>query len=264
MRSLDGVHWQEDVHPTTACPGDGYPSSCTNWMGAAAFQAGVWLAAGGNGAVMRSTDGGATWKGLKSMFSEGRMRTMGAGSGRFVAGSDVNGSSPATIFVSADNGDHWTAKMPWTGAPSGAFLQFAHGAGTFIAFATSDVAAGQRACFVSSDLGDNWEACAASVKSNVSFVHDGTQWITPASGGYASSTDGKTWTMHTASNVPTMLLFDGKTWFGRSGGTIYSGSTPDSFAKVAMNIAEFRGWVIGQVFDKNVPVMNVPACQDNR
>jgi hypothetical protein len=259
MRSLDAVHWQEDVHPTNACPGEGYPSSCTNWMGAVTYHAGVWLAAGGNGAIMRSSDGGATWKGLKSTFSEARIRAMGAGSGRFLAGSDGG-----AIWVSADNGDHWSKKTPWTGAGSSAFLQFAHGAGTFIAFASDFVASGERACFVSANLGDSWEPCAASVKSNISFVHDGTRWVTPASGGYATSTDGKTWMTHAASNVPSMLLFDGMQWFGRNGGTIYRGETPDAFAKVAMNVSEFRGWTIGQVLDANLPVASVPECHDNR
>lgn len=259
MRSLDAVHWQEDVHPTTACPGDGYPSSCTNWMGAVAFHAGTWLAAGGNGAIMRSTDGGATWKGLKSMFSEGRIRAMGAGSGRFLAGSDGG-----AIWVTADDGEHWTKKTPWTAAGPSAFLQFAHGAGTFIAFASDFVTSNERACFVSANAGDDWTPCAASIKSNTSFVHDGARWVTPASGGYATSTDGASWTIHTASNVPTMLLFDGTTWFGRSGGTIYRGTSPDDFTKVAMNVSEFRGWAIGSVLEENLPITGVPACQDNR
>ncbi|HET6338290.1 MAG TPA: hypothetical protein VFG30_33940 [Polyangiales bacterium] len=266
MRSLDALHWQEDLHPTNACPGDGYPSSCANWMGAVAFHAGTWLAAGGNGAVMRSTDGGSTWKGLKSMSDYGRIRTMGAGSGRFLAGADVSntGGVGAVIWVSADNGDHWANKTPWTSAPMNAYLDFAHGAGTFIAFTPIDGSAGDRACFLSSDAGDTWEVCAASVKSNTSFVHDGAQWVTPANGGYATSPDGKTWTTHTASNVPSMLLFDGKTWFGRSGGTIYRGAALDSFAKVGMNVSEFRGWAIGPVLDKNLPVTGVSACVDNR
>lgn len=266
MRSLDAVHWQEDIHPTTACPGDGYPSSCTNWMGAVAYDAGTWLAAGGNGAAMRSTDGGASWKGLKSMFKEGRIRTMGAGSGHFLAGADVmnTGGDGAVIWVSSDKGDTWAKKTPWTSAPVNAFLQFAHGAGTFLAFATTDVAAGSRACFVSVNAGDSWEPCAATVKASTSFVHDGKQWVTPTTAGYATSLDGKAWTMHSASNIPAQLLFDGTTWFGRTGGTVYRGATLDGFAKVAMSVSEFRAWTIGPVLDKNLPVSGVAACKDNR
>jgi hypothetical protein len=262
MRSLDAVHWQEDVHPKTACPGEGYPSSCTNWMGAVAYTDGVWLAGGGNGASMRSTDGGVTWKGLHSGFPEKHIRALTGGAGRFVAGTDGGG-----IAVTKNNGDTWTALINpplWTGAPSSAVLQIAYGAGTFIAYSTQDVTAGQRACFISTNLGDSWEACTASVKSNLSFVHDGTRWVTTASGGYATSTDGKNWTMHTASNVPSSLLYDGKQWFGRSGGNIYRGQTLDGFAKVATGISEYRGWTIGLVLDKNLPVTGSAACMDKR
>ena len=61
-----------------------------------------------------------------------------------------------------------------------------------------------------------------------------------------------------------MLLFDGAKWYGRSGKTLYRGETPDTFAKVAMNVEEFRGWTIGQVLDSNLPVTGVPECHDNR
>jgi hypothetical protein len=255
MRSLDGEHWQEDVHPTTACKGEAYPSSCTNWMGGVAYLDGTWLAGGGNGAMMRSTDVGASWTGLHAGFPEKHIRSIGAGSGRFLAGTDGGG-----LAVSKDQGDSWTAKTPWSSAPSNAVLQFAYGNGSFIAFTQEDIAAGQRACFVSSNLGDDWQACDASVKSNVSFVHDGTRWVTSANGGYATSTDAKTWTSHTASNVPSQLLFDGKTWFGRTGGTVYRGATLDSFASVATKVSDFRAWTLGAVLATNLPVMGVAAC----
>jgi hypothetical protein len=113
-------------------------------------------------------------------------------------------------------------------------------------------------------MADSWEPCTASVKSNLSFVHDGSKWVTTASGGYATSTDGKAWMTHTASNVPSMLLYDGKQWFGRSGGNIFRGPTLDSFSKVGMGVSEYRGWTIGVVLDKNLPVSGIPACTDNR
>jgi hypothetical protein len=265
MRSLDAEHWQEDVHPTDACKGEGYPSSCTNWMGAVAYSDGIWIAGGGNGALMRSTDGGVTWKGLHPGFPEKHIRALAGGGGRFVAGTDDGG-----IAVTKNNGDAWNTMINpplWTGALKGNseyVLQIAYGAGTFIAYSQQSVPSDKRACFISTNMGDNWEACTASVKSNLSFVHDGTRWVTTASGGYATSPDGKTWTTHTASNVPSSLLYDGKQWFGRSGGNMFRGATLDSFAKVGMGVSEYRGWTIGLVLDKNLPVTGIPACMDNR
>jgi hypothetical protein len=70
--------------------------------------------------------------------------------------------------------------------------------------------------------------------------------------------------MHSANDIPAMLLFDGQTWFGRTAGTLYRGATLESFTKVAMNVSEFRAWTIGRVLDENLPVAGVPACKDNR
>ena len=260
MRSLDGEHWEEDVHPTTACPGEGYPSSCANWMGGVAYQDGVWLAGGGNGATMRSSDGGKTWEGLHHGFPEKPIRTMSAGGGRFIAGTDGG-----LLFVTRDKGDSWSMKSPWTGAPGNAALEAAFGNGTFIAYGTSEVAS-ERACFVSTDAGDNWEACAASVKQSRTFAHDGEQWVAPVSGGYVTSTDAKTWTMHTATSFPDQLLFERttETWFGRRSGSIYKGATLDTLTRVAMNVEEYRGWSIGRVLASNLPITTPAACTDKR
>lgn len=260
MRSLDGEHWQQDVHPTNACPGEGYPSSCTNWMGGVAYQNGVWLAGGGNGATMRSRDGGRTWEGLHHGFPEKPIRTMSAGAGRFIAGADGG-----LLFVTKDDGDSWSMKSPWSGAPSNAALEAAFGNGTFVAFGTSEVAS-ERACFVSSDVGDTWQPCAASVKQSRSFVHDGQQWVTAASGGYATSPDAKTWTMHAAQTFPEQLLFERVSgiWYGRRSTSTYRGESLDSFARVAMNVEEYRSWTIGRVLASNLPITSPAACTDQR
>jgi hypothetical protein len=260
MRTLDGEHWQEDVHPKDACKGEGYPSSCTNWMGAVAYDAGVWIAGGGNGALMRSMDGGQTWTGLHPGFPEKHIRALRGGSGRVVAGTDGG-----WLAVTKNNGDAWTIlKTLWPSAPSSAVLQIAHGAGTFVAYSQEDVPSAQRACFVSSDAGDAWQACADEVRASLSFVYDGARWVAPVSGGYATSPDAKSWTQHTASNVPSHLLFDGTGWFGRNGTSMYRGASLDAFARVAMNVSDYRGWTIGKVLDANLPVTGVAACVDNR
>jgi hypothetical protein len=70
--------------------------------------------------------------------------------------------------------------------------------------------------------------------------------------------------MHTASGVPSELLFDGKTWFGRSGATLSRGDSPDTFKAITGTqvAADFRSWTIGIVLDSNLPVTGVPACTD--
>ena len=259
MRSLDGTHWQEDVHPTTACKGEPYPSSCTNWMGGIAYLDGVWVAGGGNGALMRSSDGGLTWTGLGGHFVNGKhIRSMGAGSGVFIAGTDGGG-----LAVSSDQGDSWTAKTPWSGAASDAVLNAAYGGGTFIAYSWAETTS-NRSCFISSDKGDSWSACDAMVKSSASFVFDGTraQWVTAVAGGYATSPDGKAWTKHSASNVPSDLLFDGETWFGRGGSSVSRGDTLDSFMRAGTGVPDFRAWTIGKVLPSTMPAGS--ACVDNR
>jgi hypothetical protein len=255
MRSLDGAHWQVDLHAKNSCAGEGYPSSCTNWMGAVVHLDGVWIAGGGNGAVMRSTDDGLSWSGVHGGFPEKHIRALGAGSGRFLAGTDGGG-----LYVSTNKADSWTSKPIWMGAPASAYLQFAHSHGTFVAFASA-----QSACFVSSDSGDSWTPCAALVKASTAFAFDGKQWVAPVSGGYATSVDAKTWVAHTATNVPRELTFDSShnQWFGRSGTTWYRADTLDNFTRTAMNTPDYRAWTLGPI-----PTTGIPAsgdlCQDNR
>jgi hypothetical protein len=259
MRSLDAVHWQEDLHSSQGCSDSGYPSSCNNWMGGVAYGGGVWLAGGGNGALMRSRDAGLSWQGVHPKNTPNPIRHMAAGSGRFVAGADQG-----AVFVSQDAGDSWTRFDLWTGHSQAEGMRVAHGAGSFIAWGSwwngSQI---EQACFVSSDKGDHWKACAASVANSNSFVYDGTRWVTRAAGGYATSSDGVAWTMHAASGVPDELLFDGTTWFGRSGTSYSMGSSPDNWKTIPnVKVPDFRSWTIGRVLDANLPVMGIAACTD--
>jgi hypothetical protein len=101
------------------------------------------------------------------------------------------------------------------------------------------------------------------VKSSASFVFDGSQWVTAVTGGFAQSPDGKTWTKHSASNVPGALLFDGAIWFGRSGSNVSRGATLDNFLHVGSGVPDFRAWTIGKVLESNLPVTG-SVCVDNR
>jgi hypothetical protein len=259
MRSLDAVHWQEDLHPLQGCNDPGYPSSCNNWMGGVAYADGVWLAGGGNGALMRSRDAGATWQGVHPKLTPNAIRHMAGGSGRFVAGADQG-----AVFVSPDAGDSWTRFDLWTGHSQAEGMRVAHGGGSFIAWGSWwNGSQMEQSCFASSDKGDHWNPCAASVAKSSSFVYDGARWVTRTSGGYATSSDAVSWTEHSASGVPDELLFDGTTWFGRSGTTLSMGGSPDTFKTIAnVKVPDFRSWTIGRVLDSNLPVTGVAACTD--
>jgi hypothetical protein len=143
-------------------------------------------------------------------------------------------------------------------------MRVAHGGDSFIAWGNFwNGSQTEQSCFVSSDKGDHWSACAASVATSDSFVHDGARWVTRAGNGYATSPDGIAWTTHSASGVPDELLFDGKTWFGRTGSSYASGPNPDSFKAIPnVTVPDFRSWTIGLVLDSNLPVSGVPACTD--
>lgn len=254
MRSLDGEHWEEDVHPTSACPGETYPSSCKNWLGAVAYHDGVWLAGGGNGATMRSRDDGRSWRGLHQGFPEKHIRALGAGAGRFIAGTDGGG-----LYVTSDDGDSWSPKSVWSGAPSNAVLRIAYGNQVFVAYSeTGD------ACFVSHDLGDSWQPCARAAQGGTSYVFDGERWIAALSDSYAVSMDALAWSVHPAQGFPHELLFDGTTWFGRSGSRYLRGSSLDDLRQVATSVSDFRALVLGRVLAKNLPVSSVAACTDRR
>jgi len=257
MRSLDGEHWEEDVHPLDACPDETYPSSCSNWMGAVAYLSlpRVWLAGGGNGATMRSLDGGRTWQGLHKGFPEKHIRSLLAGGGLFMASTDGG-----DVYVTRDHGDSWTGGNVWSGAGSSGFLRVAYGFTYFIAYSEAG-----DACFVSDNLGSSWQPCAAEAQGGTAYLFDGKQWVVAQGDHYATSSNTRDWTKQpAAARMPEQLLFDGTTYFGRSEGTIYHASKPDAFEVAATKVPSFRAWTLGRVLDKNLPITSPAACADRR
>ncbi len=255
MRSLDGVHWEEDLHPTTACENESYPASCTNWMGGVAYGDGTWLAGGGNGALMRSRDGGRTWSGIAPDPRPPAVRDVAYGSGRFVVGADLG-----VVGVTDDDGDSWTLHTLWEHS-----FSVEHGAGTFIAWGANwNGSSFDRACFVSTDAGDSFETCDPLVAEGESFAFDGARWIATLVDGYAQSDDGQDWSIHSAANVPGSLLYDGERWLGRSGSTISAAVDPDEWQQLATDVPGFRAWTSGFVLDAKLPVADVAPCEDLR
>jgi hypothetical protein len=255
MRSLDGEHWDEDVHPLDACPDETYPSSCSNWMGGVAYLSApqVWLAGGGNGATMRSRDGGRTWEGLHQGFPEKHIRSVVGAYGSFLASTDGG-----DVYITDNYGDSWTGGNVWSGAGS-ASLRIAYNASYYFAYSEAG-----DACFVSRDFGKSWEACPTAAQGGSAYLFDGKQWIALQGDHYAISYNTYDWTRHEAQRLPKQLRLEGTTYFGRSEGTFYRGSTLDALEVVAQQIPDFRGWTLGRVLGKNLPVTSPAACVDRR
>ena len=227
-------------------------------MGAVTYLDGVWLAGGGNGATMRSEDAGRSWHTLYAGFPEKHIRTLGSGAGRFIAGTDGGG-----LWVSSDRGDSWTSKPVWSSASASDVLQISYGNRSFVAYSGS-----ADACFVSADLGESWQPCASAAQGGSAYLFDGERWVAALSDAFATSPDAQTWTFHPAAVVPRELLFDhngdSSQWFGRSGSNLYRGGTLDDMVRVASDVSDFRAWTLGSVLTKNLPVLDPPACQDQR
>lgn len=256
MRSADGVRWEEDLHPTDACPGEPYPNTCLNWMGGVAFGDGVWLAGGGNGALIRSTDAGKTWEGVKPAMNVGPIRDITWGSGLFVASND-NGA----LLVSEDNGDSWTSHPVWTHP-----MQVTAGGGTFVAFGSAYNGSGfDYACFVSTDGGSVWNSCPGLISHANSFAYDGTQWVAAIDDAFATSTDGVEWVEQPQPpGTPSGILFTGELWFGRSDGAIVRSSDLNGFQQAAPagTVPGFNAWTSGKVTMPDA--IDAPECEDNR
>jgi hypothetical protein len=255
MRSLDGVHWEEDLHPTTSCEGEPYPGSCDNWMGAVAYGDGTWIAGGGNGALMRSTDGGETWEGIHPDPTPSAIRTFAFGEGRFIAGTDSG-----ALIVTRDGGNSFESHPLWEHA-----MRVAYGRGAFVAWGANWNGSGfDRACFVSTNAGDDWTACASEVAQAGHFAHDGDRWHARTDAGYATSDDAITWTPQAAGEVPSEFRWDGERWVGFGGGRGWSGASFEDWASSAEDVPDFRGFTVGFVLEENLPVEGVPACEDDR
>lgn len=254
MRSLDGIHWEEDLHPTSACAGEPYPPSCTNWMGGVAYGGGTWLAGGGNGALMRSTDAGVSWTGIHPVDGPNAIRSIAYGAGLFVAGSDGG-----VVSVSSDAGDNWTNHDLWDHA-----MPIAFGGGTFLAKGRNWNGSGfDYGCYVSVDQASTWTACAPELLDAGAPTYGDGQWVASTDGGYLSSPDGVSWTMHAATDFPSELRFTGELWIGLRNGDASTSSNLTDWQPAAMSLPGFRAWTGGLVLDENLPVEGLAACQDN-
>ncbi len=179
--TCDGRNWRRDVLATNI-DGD-VADEYDGFLSGVAELGGVFVAAGGAGRRLTSTDYTLTWQ-ETGTWIDGHLRGIAAGNGVFVAvGHTWDAGNTAVIVTSAD-GQSWQDVV----APGSGLNGVAFGAGAF-------VAVGNRACVRSTD-GNSWVDCGVSLAQdlspNVSFVN-GRFYVQRLGGGWFSSADGATW-----------------------------------------------------------------------
>lgn len=209
MRSVDGERWDEDLHP-----------SGTQWLGGVAYGDGLWLAGGGVGTVVRSSDGGRTW--TSGASAPAAVRDVAFGDGRFVAVGDGG-----MIAVTSD-GTSWTDR---TRAGAVRLEMVAFHAGTFVVAGSEWNGGGfDSSCFVSRDT-ETWTPCPFEIGRRVAgvFAADG-RLVVALDPGHQHSTDGLTWT-RSETTLPGQGVYsaDGRV-VGADGERRYAGSSIDSLA----------------------------------
>jgi hypothetical protein len=225
MRSTDGETWQEDLHTTG-----------NQWMGGVAWGDGVWVAAGGVGQNMRSTDDGLTWT-LNEARLPGAARAVGFGDGAFVAVGDGG-----MIAVSRDGGVSWTDR-----SPGGVNLgSVAWGADTWVALGSRWNGGGFDTQCVTSTDAVTWSPCPLTSERFRSVTAADGRLVVSMDGAIAHTTDGATWT-RVDGDFPGRLGHSLGAWVGESSGrrwrstALDSGWTSERFERGFRDMA--TGWV---------------------
>lgn len=194
--SLDGVAWT---------PGGGGRA----WLGDAAWNGGAFVAAGGNGLRVRSTDGGATWID-DAGYQPTHYRSVAGGGGVVVAvGHSYDGGGPGGanvgVITSTADGVTWTERR----RAGATFGTVAYGNGAF-------VAVGEGGLVATSPDGATWtDRTVGSGGGGVIFT--GAEFVLSRGATIYTSPDGATWTP--ASNA-------GRAVIGHFGGAYLAAGWP--------------------------------------
>ena len=225
MSTTDGATWDEDLFPQ----GDG-------WLGDVAWLDGVWVAVGGNGIVVRSTDGGVDWSQTRTGLSFAG-RTIIAAEGKLVAAGDGGG-----IAVSDDLGLTWDESID----PSGIGFSLAHGLDTFVGFASQWNGSGfDTACIVSGDA-ITWSPCPLVSSAFGSPAAGEGAIVVQMDGGYGVTTDGEQWDT-VEGELPDALVQGDGVWVGISYQRRWHAPSYAGPWESVQNVDGFRDLVAGEV-----------------
>jgi hypothetical protein len=186
--STDGIHWSAG-------------GTADAWLGGIAWNGSVFVAAGGNGLRVRSTDGGATWTAPVG-YQAKHYRAVAFGAGLVVAvGHTYDNSGPGNtnvgVIATTPDGAQWTERR----AAGETFGTIAYGNGTFVAATTG-------ATVATSTDGVKWvDQTVGTGSGGVCFT--GTDFILWRDSGIYRSSDGATWTLVTSKSRAVAGFFNG-------------------------------------------------------
>ncbi|TPV94189.1 MAG: hypothetical protein B7733_16615 [Myxococcales bacterium FL481] len=232
--SCDGVTWRHDLL-TTNVDGD-IPADYAMFLSGVAYGEGTFVAVGGGGLTLRSTDHGHTWHKANTAF-DGIFRNVVYGNGRFVAAGAYWSGTEGSWSTSAD-GLEWSAPgQGFDGLDTG--LAFA--AGRFMAI-------GRQACVFSTD-GDTWTPCATSNDADKLSLAalDDAFWVQHLDGTIWRSTDGETWDEPRSGWLPSAVADGPDRWVGAydtSRGYTVDGTSWTTFP---FPNSDLRGMTVGVV-----------------
>lgn len=178
--------------------------------------------------IWRSTDDGASWDVVEQFALTGISAFARAGTKLF-------GASSSGIETSTDNGASWN------------FEPFSNGAYSFSAVGSTIYLGSNSKVFKSTDLGATWIDMSTGLGNGgiQALLYDGTTLFagTPAdaAGLYRSTNGGANWNaaaagLPIASNLRSMIAFDGEVFAGTEGDGIYRSSDHgDSWLKTDVN-----------------------------
>ncbi len=196
VTSCDGVNWRHDVLGTNV-EGDLDPE-LTAFLSDVAYLDEVFVAAGGAGALLRSTDHGLSWSRVEPEWYEGHLRGIATGNGSFVATGHAWEGDVGSSIVSTDAGETWSTIQETPGALG----RVVFGNGSFVSI-------GAQRCVVSTD-GEGWTECGLAISDNLSGVHFvGDEFFVQSNGGqYWRSSDGTTWSEPIEGWLPDTIATD--------------------------------------------------------
>jgi len=175
MTSTDGITWANENRTPRA------------WLGNVAYLSGQFVAAGGNGLRVRSTDRGVTWTSDPG-YQPIHYRDVASGNGIVIAvGHNYDTTPNVGIGAVTSNGTQWME----THRGGAAFADIEFGNGVFIA------TGGQRVARTTNGM--TWTDVTFATTGATSVAFTDTEFIVGVGSSHYRSTDGMTWTPVTTS-----------------------------------------------------------------